>query len=261
MRPRRATITIQAMESPSEIAAKSSGEFATTQWSLVITAGRQESEDARAALASLCQRYWYPLYSYVRRRVPGLHEAQDLTQEFFVRLLEKNALTRADPERGRFRSFLLASLNNFLANEWDRAAAKKRGGGCKTISLDLRTGEDRLNIEPAHHLTPQRLYEREWTLTLLRLAMERLQLDCESLGKLRQFELLKGTLAGDGDGNSVCYSAVAADLGMTEAGVRQAAHRLKGRYREFLRAEVAQTVSGPEEVDAEIRSLLATLGS
>ena len=225
----------------------------------MLAAGKPEGEAASEALSSLCQRYWFPLYAYVRRRVPGLHEAQDLTQEFFLRLLEKNALARAAPERGRFRSFLLASLDHFLANEWDKARAKKRGGGAQAISLDLSTGESRLNLEPAHNLTPERLYEREWTLTLLALAMDRLQADCESTGKMRQFELLKGGLAGNQE--SVNYAAIAAELEMTEEAVRQAAHRLRKRYRELLRAEVAQTVADPSEVDEEIRSLLATLGS
>jgi len=234
-------------------------EFATTHWSLVVSAGKPEGKEAREALSSLCQRYWFPLYAYVRRRVPNLQEAQDLTQEFFLRLIEKNAVARATPERGRFRSFLLASLDNFLANEWDRANAIKRGGGHEVLPLDLSAGESRLNLEPTHNLTPQRLYEREWTLTLLGLAMDGLRADCESTGKLRQFELLQGALSGDGE--KLNYSSIAAELQMTEDAVRQAAHRLRKRYRELLRAEVAQTVSNPDEVDEEIRSLLATLGS
>ncbi|MCE9525784.1 MAG: sigma-70 family RNA polymerase sigma factor [Planctomycetales bacterium] len=234
-------------------------EFATTHWSLVVSAGKPEGEEAREALSSLCQRYWFPLYAYVRRRVPNLQEAQDLTQEFFLRLIEKNAVARAAPERGRFRSFLLASLDNFLANEWDRANAKKRRGGCEVLSLDLGAGESRLNLEPTHNLTPQRLYEREWTLTLLGLAMDGLRADCESTGKLRQFELLQGALSGARE--KLNYASIAAELQMTEEAVRQAAHRLRKRYRELLRAEVAQTVSDPGEVDEEIRSLLATLGS
>src|SRR4051812_30813658 len=133
----RTTTTIREMESRPEPAPGSPREFATTRWSLVMAAGKPEGEEAREALSSLCQRYWFPLYAYVRRRVPSLHEAQDLTQEFFVRLLEKNALAKAAPERGRFRNFLLTSLNNFLANEWDRASAQKRGGGCQTLPLDL----------------------------------------------------------------------------------------------------------------------------
>lgn len=225
----------------------------------MASAGKSGGEEAREALSSLCQRYWFPLYAYVRRRVPNLQEAQDLTQEFFLRLIEKNAVARATPERGRFRSFLLASLDNFLANEWDRANAKKRGGGCQVLPLDLSEGESRLNLEPAHNLTPQRLFEREWTLTLLGLAMDRLRADCESTGKLRQFELLQGALSGDGQ--ALNYPNIAAELQMSEEAARQASHRLRKRYRELLRAEVAQTVSNPGEVDDEIRSLLETLGS
>lgn len=231
--------------------------FATTHWSLVVSAGKPGGEEAREALSNLCQRYWFPLYAYARRRVPNLQEAQDLTQEFFVRLIEKNTVARAAPERGRFRSFLLASLDNFLANEWDRSNAKKRGGGCQPLPLDLDTGESRLNLEPAHNLTPERLYEREWTLTLLNLAMDGLRADCESAGKLRQFELLQGALSGDSQ--TLSYANIAAELQMTEEAVRQAAHRLRKRYRELLRAEVAATVADPSEVDEEIRSLLATM--
>jgi len=234
-------------------------EFATTHWSLIASAGKPEGKEAAEALQALCQRYWYPLYAYVRRRVPQVSEAQDLTQDFFARLLEKNVLALAAPERGRFRSFLLASLHNFLANEWDKANAQKRGGGEQPLSLDLSEGESRLHLEPAHNLTPERLYEREWTLTLIRLAMDRLQADCESTGKLRQFELLQGALAGEGA--TANYAAVAAELEMTEEAVRQTAHRLRKRFRELLRGEVAQTVADPGEVDDEIRSLFATLGS
>ena len=225
----------------------------------MVSAGKPGGEEAREALSSLCHRYWFPLYAYVRRRVPNLHEAQDLTQEFFLRLLEKDALAKAAPERGRFRSFLLASLDNFLANEWDKARAKKRGGGVQALPLDLSTGESRLSLEPADTMTPERLYEREWTLTLLGLAMDRLQAECEANGKLRQFALLKGALAGGGE--SMSYATIATELEMTEDAARQAAHRLRKRYRELLRAEVAQTVASPSEIDEEIRSLLATLGS
>jgi RNA polymerase sigma-70 factor (ECF subfamily) len=244
--------------SSAPVPAGSSGHgFATTHWSLIVSAGKPGGEEAREALSSLCHRYWFPLYAYVRRRVSNLHEAQDLTQEFFLRLLEKDALAKAAPERGRFRSFLLASLDNFLANEWDKARAKKRGGGVQVLPLDLSTGESRLSLEPADTMTPERLYEREWTLTLLGLAMDRLQAECESSGKLRQFTLLKGALAGGG----VSYATIAGELEMTEEGARQAAHRLRKRYRELLRVEVAQTVASPSDVDEEIRSLLATLGS
>jgi RNA polymerase sigma-70 factor (ECF subfamily) len=156
---------------PSEPAA---GSFQTTHWSLVLRAGHREDREAETALATLCERYWYPLYVYVRRRVADVAEAQDLTQEFFAWLLEKNTLASACPERGRFRAFLLTALKNFLMNQWDRANAQKRGGGIRRLSLDLDDGESRLRLEPAHELTPERLYERQWVLTLLDLVMRRL---------------------------------------------------------------------------------------
>ncbi len=233
-------------------------EFATTRWSLVLSAAKKDSQECGAALATLCQQYWYPLYAYVRRRVSARDEAQDLTQEFFARLLEKNTLASASAQRGRFRSFLLAAMKNFLANEWDKATARKRGGGHQLLSLDLETGESRLCLEPAHHLTPERFYERQWALTLLQLAMDRLQAELASAGTTRQFELLKGALAGDG--RSLSYSSIAAELGMKEAAVRQAAHRLRKRYRQLLLSEVAQTVSDPTDVEEEVRDLFEALG-
>jgi RNA polymerase sigma-70 factor (ECF subfamily) len=233
-----------------------SDEFATTQWSVVLCAGRRGSPEAGEALAELCRRYWLPLYAYARRRVADVQEAEDLTQEFFARLLEKNALARASPERGRFRSFLLTGMKNFLANEWDRAKAQKRGGG--RLALDLHTGESRLCLEPAHDLTPERAYERQWALTLLEVVMGRLQAEFTAAGKARHFELLKAAITGD---RQAPYAAVAAQLGMSEDAARQAGHRLRKRYRELLRQEVAQTLADPREVEEEIRCLFETLGS
>lgn len=236
-----------------------SDDFRTTHWSLIVEAGRLGSREAGEALAQLCQRYWYPLYAYVRRRVRDVSEAQDLTQEFFARLLEKNVLAAASRERGRFRSFLLAAMKNFLANEWDKAKAEKRGGGRAPLSLALDTAESRLNLEPAHDLTPEKLYERQWALTLLDLVVERLATECAAAGKERQFELLKSALTGDRA--AIDYPAAAGSLGMTEEAVRQAAHRLRRRYREILRDELAQTVADPADVDDEVRALFTTLGS
>lgn len=231
--------------------------FATTQWSLVLRAAQPEDSAARAALEMLCRRYWFPLYAFARRRAATIEEAQDLTQEFFVRLLEKNSLAAASPERGRFRSFLLASLKNFLSNEWDRATAQKRGGGRERLSLDWDSGESRLSLEPAHSDTPEREFERQWALTLLDNVVQRLQDEFISAGKSRQFELLKETLTG---GRTVVdYSAVAAELSMTEDAARQAAHRLRKRYRELLREEVSATVENDSEVEDEISRLLAAL--
>jgi RNA polymerase sigma-70 factor (ECF subfamily) len=231
------------------------GGFQTTHWSLVLRAGNRVDREAEDALAALCGRYWYPLYAYVRRRTADVHEAQDLTQDFFARLLEKNALAAASPERGRFRSFLITAVKNFLANQRDRNQAVKRGGGARTLSLDLNSGESRLRMEPAHDLTPERLFERQWVLTLLDLVMQRLQQECETAGKAGQFELLKEALAGGKE--RLPYAELAAELGMSEEGARQAASRLRKRYRELLREEVSQTVAEPEDIDDEIKSLFA----
>jgi len=225
----------------------------------VLGAGRPGSQEAAAALAALCQRYWYPLYAYVRRRVRDVSEAQDLTQEFFARLLEKNTLAAASRERGRFRAFLLGAMKNFLANEWDKAKALKRGGGRPPISLALDTAESKLSLEPAHDLTPEKIYEREWALTLLELVVERIDAEYVAAGKARQFTLLKPALAGHRA--AIDYSAAASALEISDEAVRQAAHRLRRRYREILREELLQTVADPAEVDDEIRALFTTLGS
>ena len=233
--------------------------FATTQWSLVLRAAQPDDSAARSALDALCRRYWFPLYAFARRRVAEVHEAQDLTQEFFLRLLEKNSLAAASPERGRFRSFLLTSLKNFLANEWDRANAQKRGGGRERLSLDWEVGESRLSLEPAHTDTPEREFERQWALTLLDNVVRRLQDEFALAGKSRQFELLKETLTGGRA--SVDYAVLASELSMSEEAARQAAHRLRKRYRELLREEVAATVESEQEVEDEIGRLLAALGT
>jgi RNA polymerase sigma-70 factor (ECF subfamily) len=234
-------------------------DFRTTHWSLVIDAGQRGDKSAEAALAELCQRYWYPLYAYVRRRVGNVSEAQDLTQEFFARLLEKNVLAGASQERGRFRSFLLAAMKNFLANEWDKAKAAKRGGGRRVLPLIFDTAESRLSLEPAHDLTPERLYERQWALTLLELVVDRLESEFAAAGKQAQFAALRPAIAGSQV--AIDYAAAGVQLNMTEDAVRQAAHRLRRRYRELLREELAQTVADPADVDDEIRALFETLAT
>jgi RNA polymerase sigma factor (sigma-70 family) len=233
--------------------------FATTHWSLVLRVGKRGNVQADDALADLCQRYWFPLYAFVRRRSRDIHEAQDLTQAFFAFLLEKNVLASASPERGRFRGFLLTAIKNFLANEWDRADAQKRGGGTTKLSLDLATGESRLRLEPAYSSTPERLYERQWALTLLELVMTKLQAELAAVGKSHQFELLKDALTGDRQRQP--YAHLAQQLNLSEEASRQAVHRLRKRYRELLRAEVAMTVAEPADVGDEINSLFAALGS
>lgn len=235
-------------------------DFATTQWSLVLRANRS-SDSSTAALQTLCQRYWYPLYAYVRRRGVAAHEAQDLTQEFFARLLEKNSLAAASPDRGRFRAFLLTSLKNFLTNEWEKAQAQKRGGGQPAISLQLNldSAESRLSLEPTHNLTPDRCFERQWALLLLELVVKRLQEEHTAAGKGQQFELLKEALAGGAE--RLAYASIASELKVSEEAARQAASRLRKRYREILREEVSHTVERPEDVDDEIRSLFQVLST
>lgn len=225
---------------------------------MVVQAGHHANKTGDEALAELCQRYWYPLYAYVRRRVANVEEAQDLTQEFFGRLLEKNTIARATPTKGKFRAFLLTAMKHFLANEWDRARAGKRGGGRRRLSFDVSEGESRLKSEPADEQTPERAFERQWVLTLLELVMLRLQVEFQAQGKQRHFELLSDTLTGDRAGAS--YTAVCEELGISQEAARQAALRLRKRYRELLREEVAHTVSNPDEIEGEIHSLFETLG-
>lgn len=232
-------------------------EFLSTQWSLVLDAGKRANHDGVDALTTLCQRYWYPLYAYVRRRTGDRTQSQDLTQEFFARMLEKGMLEAASPERGRFRSFLLVAMKNFLASQWEREQAIKRGGGKRVLSLDFDSGETRFSLEPAHGDTPERLFEKQWTLQLLELVMQRLQGEWAESGKSAQFEVLREFIAGPREGLS--YAAAATALDMSEDAVRQAASRLRKRYRELLREEVAQTVANSADVDDELRSLLGSL--
>jgi DNA-directed RNA polymerase specialized sigma24 family protein len=223
----------------------------------VISAGRNSSPDSKRALATLCESYWYPLYAYVRRRVPHIDEAHDLTQAFFAELLEKNYVGSATPERGRFRAFLLTAFKHFLSKQWDRARAQKRGGGRSPLSLDFDAADSRLQIDPAAGLTPDELYDQEWVIALLGRIMERLKAEFIEKGKGDEFAGLKGFLIGDHAGNT--YSHAAARLNMTEAAAKKAASRMRQRYRELLREEIAQTVSEPDEIDDEIRNLFATL--
>ncbi len=223
----------------------------------MLAAGRRSSPDARDALASLCEVYWYPLYAYIRRKGHSPADAQDLTQEFFAWLLEKNLAGKADPTRGRFRSFLLTSLDHFLAKYWRRAGTRKRGGGHAVVSLDLAAGENRYTLEPAHELTAEMIYRRRWALTLLEKTLASLRDEFVTRGKLELFEHLKPHLGGDE--TTVPYSQLAEVVGKTEGAVKVAVHRLRQRCRELLRAEIAQTVSSPEEVDEELRDLFESV--
>ena len=230
------------------------GRFATTRWSVVVAAGQKAGgDDARAALETLCRTYWYPLYVYARRKGHAAEDAADLVQGFFASLLERRAVARADRERGRFRSFLLASLDHYLANEWRRATAQKRGGGAVLVGLDFDDGERRYGLEPSHHLTPDRVYERRWALTLIDAAMGRLRAEYQARDRGDLFATLAGLISGERD---EAYAGVAGRLGMSEGAVKVAVHRLRKRCRELLREEVAQTVAGEAQVDDELGHLL-----
>jgi RNA polymerase sigma-70 factor (ECF subfamily) len=231
--------------------------FYTTQWSVVLAAGR-ESPDSHQALAALCEGYWQPLYAYVRRRVADVHRAQDLTQEFFAQLLERDVVAVAQPERGRFRNFLLTALQNFLINEANKARTVKHGGEHRVLSLDFAACDSRPSLEPLDQWTPERLYERQWVITLLEQVLQRLRCECEASRKAEQFERLKGLLGGPPPDDSL--AAAAAELGLSAEATRQVAHRLRRRYRELLREEVARTVADPSEVDDELKTLFAAIG-
>lgn len=233
--------------------------FTTTRWSIVLAAGGRPSvvadKEASEALAVLCQTYWYPLYAYVRRRGHDPEEARDLTQSFFLRLLDKNVIAAADPQRGRFRSFLLTVLKNFLANEWKSASAEKRGGGHRqlAISADFDSAERQYGREPADTLTPERLYERRWALTLLDAVLLELQNQYVEAGRGNLFEGLKPYLTGDASAPS--HAETAAKLNLSEGATQVSIHRLRRKYRELLRVHIEQTVESPDQVEQEIRDL------
>jgi RNA polymerase sigma factor (sigma-70 family) len=225
--------------------------FPTTSWSMVIAARGHPASEAATALAALCQAYWYPLYEYTRNRGYGAEDARDFTQAFFARLIEKNLAGKADRERGRFRSFLLGSFKHFLAAENRRARVQKRGGSMP-LSLDLETAESRYVLEERDALRPDKAFERRWALTLLDRALA-------GLSGAQHFAQLKPFLTGDRCG--IGYSRLAADLGTSEGAVKVAVHRLRRRFVQSLREEVARTVATPEHVEEEIRYLLAVLQS
>jgi RNA polymerase sigma-70 factor (ECF subfamily) len=231
--------------------------FVTTHWSVVLTAGRSDTTRARAALENLCQAYWYPLYAYVRRRGHSPEDAQDLTQTFFARLLERNWVGNADQQKGRFRSFLLSALNHFLADEWDKARAQKRGGGVPSVPLQFDTAETRYGHEPVDNITPEQSYERRWVLTLLDEVLHRLRSEYEQEGRAELFAELNPCLVGDRTAQP--YTELGAKLGVSEGTVKAAVHRLRQRYRQLLRDEIAHTVAEPGEVDEELQHLFAVL--
>jgi len=231
--------------------------FNTTHWSVVLAAGDHDSARSTQALEWLCRAYWYPLYVYVRRQGHAFAEAQDLTQEFFARFLALNYVRLADRERGRFRTFLLSSLKHFLINEWNKANREKRGGGRVVFSLDAEETETRFLAEPADGRLPDKAYDRRWALVLLDRVLDQLQAEFAGAGRSQVFEELKSSLTGEENGSS--YAEISRRLGMTEGNVKVTVHRLRRRYRELLRNEIAITVDGEEEIDAEIRHLFAVL--
>jgi RNA polymerase sigma-70 factor (ECF subfamily) len=232
-------------------------EFLSTHWSLVLAAGDDTSPRATEALEQLCRAYWYPLYAYVRRRNFSAHEAQDLTQEFFARLLRNRELPKAGPEKGRFRFFLLLRLKHFLINEWERLRAEKRGGGRSALSLDELTAEQRYALEPSDSMTPDRIFERRWAITLLENVLRRLREEWHAAGKEIHFETLKVFLSAESW--LPAHAEIGARLGLSEGAVKVAVHRLRERYRALIRDEIAQTVASPAEVDDELRHLLDVL--
>jgi len=224
---------------------------------VVLSAGGSDSTRAREALSRLCQTYWYPLYAYVRRRGHSPQDAEDLTQEFFARLLQHNWVALADRSKGRFRSFLLMVLSRFLANEWDKIRAQRRGGGVPMFSLTMDTAETRYCLEPATTTSPEDLFERKWAVTLLDQVLVALHDEYHKAGKTAVFEALKPCLVGPSKAQP--YQVLAARLGMTEGAVKVAVHRLRERYRLRLKKEVSQTVASPSDVDSELRHLFRVL--
>ncbi|REK00157.1 MAG: sigma-70 family RNA polymerase sigma factor [Acidobacteria bacterium] len=231
--------------------------FPQTRWSVVLACGEDDLQQSQAALGALCEWYWRPLYAFVRRRGFKPDPAADLTQAFFVHLLDKDALLRVDPEKGRFRSFLLASLSNFLSNEWQRERAEKRSPGTPLISLDAEDEEVWYRREPVDGLTPEDVFERRWALTVIGRALQRLAAQQQELGQADRFALLRGYVTGAGP--RPAYSDVASQLEITESAVRVAVRRLRQSFGRALRAEVAETVSESDAVDAEVRHLLRVI--
>lgn len=244
---------------PGQFTTPAGGRFATTHWSVVLAAGKSSAPEHRRALSTLCSIYWFPLYAYLRRQGYKAHEAEDYTQAFFAELLDKHFLKDVHPSKGRFRSFLLVAVKHFVSKERKYASAKKRGGGRKVFSLDFENAEQRYHLEPeSKQLSADRLFERSWALTVLERAMGRLESEATTEAKRRLFEMLKDHLAADRA--SIPYRELAEDLETSEGAVKVAAHRLRRRFREVLRDEIAQTVTSEGQIDDEIRDLFSALG-
>ena len=232
-------------------------QFATTHWSMVRAAGAANSPAASSALQELCKIYWYPLYSFVRRQGRDANEAADLTQAFFADLLQREDLKKVDPQLGKFRSFLLAALKNFLINQWNQAKAQKRGGGKTPLSLDFNSADSRYRLEPADAQTPETIYQKQWAQTLLEQTKTILRSEFSRRGKAHQYDKLQDFLAGKND--EATLSTVAAQLSMSEVAVKVSVHRMRRRFGEILREQIQQTVASSEEIDGEIQQLFEIL--
>ncbi len=230
--------------------------FATTHWSVVLAAADNRKPEAQSALETLCRCYWYPLYAFIRRDGHGMHDAQDLTQEFLTRLITKHQLAQIESGRGKFRSFLLVTLKHFLSDERKRAGAQKRGGGQTIISIDEHSAESRYQYEPVETMAPDALFEREWAVTVLDQVTERLRQRYTARGRASLFDELEPCLGGSR--KPVSYSVIAARLGESEAAIKVAVHRLRKEFGTELRGAISQTVGDPSEIDAEIRQLIAS---
>jgi RNA polymerase sigma factor (sigma-70 family) len=247
-------VRVSAPEQPSESPAQPIGIFATTHWSVVVRAGDSTSPENASALERLCRTYWYPLYVFVRRKGNSHDDANDLTQAFFERFLEKRYLRLVDSNRGKFRTFLLTAMSHFLVNEWEKSQTQRRGGGARVLSLDCADADERYQLEPVDHTTPETLFERRWAQTVLSVVLDRLAAETEE----KRFEVLKGFLLEDK--GAVSYDEAASQLGMSVAGITSAIHRMRARFRALFFEEVANTVEKPEDVEQEIRHLLGALG-
>lgn len=253
----KSELTVVSQDPQSEWATRERGRFATTHWSAVLEAGKGHSSAASVALEGLCCTYWYPLYAFVRRRGYSAEDAEDLTQAFFERLLQKDYVKLADPARGKFRSFLLSALKNFLTNEWSRSTRQKRGGKCAQVSWDRHGAEQRYSLEPVDTMDPEKIFEKQWAITLLEQVLAQLKQEQREAGRECFFEAVKGWLWGDR--GTIGYAELAGQLRLTEAAVKAAVHRLRLRFRELLREEIGRTVATPLEVQEELTGLMAAL--
>jgi len=240
-----------------ESAAPSRDIFATTHWSVVLAAGHPDSPQASVALETLCRTYWYPLYAYIRRRGYGPEDAQDLTQDFFARLLKENYPGQANPAKGKFRSFLLLTLNHFLSDAHARAATRKRGGGRTVISLDAQVSEGHYRLEPVDELDPERLFERRWARTILDNALARLRAEFVSAGRAEEYGVLRAFEPGEQ--KTMSYAEAAGRLGVSESAVKSMIHRLRQRHRKLVREEIGHTVTTIAEIDEELRHLITVI--